>query len=305
MLRKHPFWYPVVITATVMMFVFSMVLGFMLPVITRFAVLEMFLTMTPKTVIMDQEFNLIALGSDVRRGGSRSDTVMVLHVNPKKSAASIISIPRDTLVSIPGRGLDKLGHAFAYGGPDLARKTIEGFLNINIPYYVSVDIPGLEKIIDEIGGIEMNVEKRMYYIDYAQGLYVNLYPGFQRLNGRDTLSYVRFRHDSEGDFGRINRQQKFLQILADTLMKKENMFKTPQLFTELLSNIETNLDSRQILSIAMSMREAQEKHDIKMATIPGYGVMVDGVYYLQPDQNALTKITESMLGRPVAQNNAP
>ena len=300
---KKTVWYPVMVTATIMLFLFSAFLGFMIPVITRFAALEVFLTMTPQNMVMDQEINLLALGSDIRRGGSRSDTVMVLHINPKRGSASIISIPRDTLVTIPGRGLDKLGHAFAYGGPDLARKTLEGFLNVSIPYYVSVDIPGLEKMVDKLGGIELNVEKRMYYIDYAQGLYVNLYPGFQRLNGRDTLSYVRFRHDSGGDFGRITRQQKFLQVLADTLMKKENMFRTPQLFTELLSFIETSLDSRQILSIAMSMREAQEKHDIKMATIPGYGVMVDGVYYLQPDMNAVNKICETMLGRPVALNN--
>jgi len=299
-------WYPVLITVTVMLFLFSAVLGFMLPVITRFAVLEMFLSLTPQAMVVDQDINLIALGSDIRRGNnSRSDTVMVIHINPKREYASIISIPRDTLVTIPGRGLDKLGHAFAYGGPDLARKTLEGFLNISIPYYVSVDIPGLEKIVDKLGGIEINVEKRMYYIDYAQGLYVNLYPGFQRLNGRDTLSYVRFRHDADGDFGRISRQQKFLQVLADNLMKKENMFKTPQLFTELLSNIETNMDSQQILSVAMAMRAAQEKNDIKMAMVPGYGMMIDGVYYLQPDQASLQKICETMLGRTVATNNAP
>ncbi len=295
--------YPSLILAALVLFAFSAFLGFMLPVVSKFAVLDIFLSVTPQNVVVDQEMNIIILGSDIRRGSSRSDTVMVLHLNPKRAAASIISIPRDTLVSIPGRGLDKMGHAFAYGGPDLSRRTVEGFLNINIPYYVAVDIPGLEKIIDELGGIELNVEKRMYYIDYAQGLYVNLYPGFQRLNGRDGLSYVRFRHDAEGDFGRISRQQKFLNALADTLMKKENMFRTPELFNEVLSNVETNLDTQQILSIATSMREAQEKRDIKMAMVPGWGMMVDGIYYLQPDASAVNKIAETMLGRPVAQTN--
>ena len=91
-------WYPVLITVTVMLFLFSAVLGFMLPVITRFAVLEMFLSLTPQAMVVDQDINLIALGSDIRRGNnSRSDTVMVIHINPKREYASIISIPRDTL----------------------------------------------------------------------------------------------------------------------------------------------------------------------------------------------------------------
>ncbi|MGB9612863.1 MAG: LCP family protein [Candidatus Margulisiibacteriota bacterium] len=266
--------------------------GFLLGLISRFALLEIFVDLTP-TAPMLSETNILVLGIDAAFG-HRSDTIILLHVNPEKKEATVISIPRDTLVVLPTRGLDKINHAFAYGGVDLSRKTVEEFLHINIPYYITVDLPGIESLIDKIGGIEIDVEKRMYYVDYAGDLHIDLYPGKQKLNGKQAMGYLRFRH-TDNDFARIGRQQKFIRALASELMKKENILKSPGLFLSLLSCVDTNLNSRQVLALSLLLRSAYELGQVFMTTIPGSDLMVDGIYYWKPDQAAVEKIVSQFI----------
>jgi LCP family protein required for cell wall assembly len=272
----------------------SSFIGFFLPVMSKLALLEVFLTLTPSQPLLS-ESNILILGVDQELGISRSDTIMVLHYDPINKSACVISIPRDTIVVIPGRGLDKINHAFAYGGPDLSRRTVETFLGVSIPNYITVDVHGLAKIIDDLGGITVNVEKRMYYVDYAGDLHINLWPGIQRLGGRDAVAYVRFRHDNEGDFGRIRRQQQFLQAIAAELMSRKNVFKSPQLFFELLTKVTTNLNSRQILGLALGIRSAVELNNIQMTQIPGDDMLVDGIYYYKPNRAAVENIARKYL----------
>ena len=292
---RRPIWGKVVL---VVLFFFAVALasfiGFMLPLLSRFALLDAFLALSPTQALV-AEANILVLGADEAFGTGRSDTIMVVHLNPAVKSANVISIPRDTLVNIPGRGQDKINHAYAYGGPELSRRSLEEFLGITIPYYVVIDIRGLANLIDELGGITVNVEKRMYYVDYAGGLYVNLWPGLQRLSGRDAVAYVRFRHDSDGDFGRIHRQQQFLSAIANELMSRKNIFRSPQLFLDMVSKVNTNLNSRQILGVALSMRAAMELGQISMVQTPGTDLMLDGVYYFKPDQTQLNDIANKYL----------
>jgi LCP family protein required for cell wall assembly len=218
---------------------------------------------------------------------------MLLHIDPNRKEASLVSVPRDTLVVIPGRGLDKVNHAFAYGGADLSRKTLEDFFHLSIPYYITIDLSGIEALIDKIGGVEIEVEKRMYYVDYAGGLFIDLHPGKQRLNGKQAMGYLRFRH-TDNDFARIARQQKFLKALASELMKKENFFQSPALFLSLLSCIETNLNSRQILALSLILRNGLEEGRLTMATVPGSDLLVDGIYYWKPDPTATQEMVERL-----------
>jgi anionic cell wall polymer biosynthesis LytR-Cps2A-Psr (LCP) family protein len=133
--------------------------GFAVSLAARFALFDIFLTLAPSTPVI-QETNILVLGVD-NTGGRLSDTIMVLHVNPEKKTAAVVSIPRDTLVTIPGRSLDKINAANAYGGVELARRTVEDFLNVSIPYYVTVDLSEIENLVDKLGGVTVNVEKRM------------------------------------------------------------------------------------------------------------------------------------------------
>jgi LCP family protein required for cell wall assembly len=160
--------------------------------------------------------NILLLGSDAREGEkvSRADTIMIAHYNEDKGTYKLTSVMRDIYVSIPGEGKHKINSAFMHGGPELMRKTIKENFDIDLQYYAIVDFQGFVQLIDEAfpNGVEINVEKRMEeYVD------VPLEPGLQKLNGDQMLSFVRFRHDAIGDFGRVQRQQQALQAIGDQL----------------------------------------------------------------------------------------
>ncbi len=268
--------------------------GFVLPVAGKFALLDAFLTLAPASNFISTT-NLIILGVDSNMGTHRSDTIMVASINPLEREAKLVSIPRDTLAFIPGRGLDKINHAFVFGGVDLSRATASQFLDVPIPYYLTIDIGGLADIIDKLGGITIYVEKKMYYVDYAGDLFVNLKPGLQRLNGREAVGYVRFRHDNEGDIGRIQRQQKFMRALAEELTSRENFLKSPGLLISLLSDINTNMNFKQIIGFAMAVRSAYDLGRISMTSIPGKDVMINRVSYWQADYKATRQIVQDYL----------
>ena len=154
-----------------------------------------------KTVVM-------LMGVDEREGDvGRSDTLMIATLDPKKKKAAILSIPRDTRVKIQGHGFDKINAAYAYGGHKLTQNTVENLLGVEMEHYVLINVNAFTKIIDAIGGVDINVEKRMYYEDPWDdngGLVINLYPGQQHMDGKTAITYVRYR-DEEGDIGRIAR----------------------------------------------------------------------------------------------------
>lgn len=263
--------------------------GLVVGITSRFAILDIFLNLTP-TAPLIREANILVLGVD-DAFGHRSDTMIVLHVNSEKKEASVVSIPRDTLANIPGRGPDKINHAFAFGGVELARQTVAGFLKIEVPYYIMINLSGIENLIDDLGGVTVNVEKRMYYVDYAAELHIDLQPGVQKLNGKQAMGYLRFRH-TDNDFARIGRQQSFLRSLASELMKRENLLKSPGLFLSLLACIDTNLNSRETLGLSLILRGAYEQGQVAMTMIPGSDMMIDGIYYWRPDAAAVQRISQ-------------
>lgn len=285
----------ILITSLIILFiVISTFIGVTTAVISRFALLEAFLTMMNTSPLIG-DTNVLVVGLDNVEGSHRSDTIIVLHISPNDKKVNVVSIPRDTIMNIPRIGLTKVNHAYAYGGINLTRLTLEDFLGIKIPFTVAINIDGLAKVIDTLGGLTINVEKRMYYVDYAGGLYVDLYPGLQHLNGRQALSYVRFRHDSTGDIGRILRQQKFMQALARKIITKKDVLSAPRVILSLLSNITTNMSIRQILGLSMSMRQSFDIGNIEMTSIPGDSVMIDKIYYMKPNMAEVERITRQYL----------
>lgn len=286
------------IVTAILLSMFAALIGFTIPVASKLMLLEIFVSLGPRPAFIT-ECNILFLGVD-RAFGSRSDTIMVVHVDPEKRQAGVVSIPRDTRAEIPQYGLDKINHAFAYGGVDLTLLTVSNFLKVPVPYYVTIDVNSLAELIDEIGGITVDVEKRMYYVDYAGNLAVDLWPGIQKLDGRQAVAYLRYRSDG-GDFKRINRQQGFLQAVASQMMTKDNIAKSPGLFLKLISNIKTNMSSRQILGAALAMRGAYETGQIKMTSLGGSDRMINGVYYLEPNQSDVIKVVNDYL-KPRSEN---
>ncbi|SDN13458.1 LCP family protein [Bacillus sp. OK048] len=209
--------------------------------------------------------NILLLGSDAREGEkvSRADTIMIAHYNKDKGTYKLTSIMRDIYVSIPGKGKHKINSAFN-GGPELMRKTIKENFDIDLQYYAIVDFEGFVQLIDEAfpKGVEINVEKRME--EYIE---VPLDPGLQRLNGEQMLSFVRFRHDAIGDFGRVKRQQQALQAIGEQLSSIQTIPKLPKLTGVVTPYINTNMDTGDILFMSKDFL-SKDRGNIETFRIP-------------------------------------
>ena len=227
-------------------------------------------------------------GDDV----GRSDTLMIATIDPKKDQAALLSVPRDTRVKIKGHGYDKINAAYAYGGHDLTKNTVESFLSVPMDHYVIINIQAFQRIIDAIGGIDIDVEKRMYYEDPWDddgGLVINLKPGMQHMDGKTAITYVRYR-DEEGDIGRIARQQKFMKAVMEKVTSPAIITSLPSIIKEVMSSVKTDLSFRQMLEFAGTLKEAQ-KNGLKTDMIPGRPLYISGISYWIPD---ITKLRQTL-----------
>ena len=182
-----------------------------------------------------QPVDILVIGSDRRVGqpdvGARSDTLMVVRLDPKAGTISMLSVPRDLRVEIPGYGLNKINAAYSFGGARLAVQTVKQVLGIPINDFVDVNFTGFVRVVDKLGGAYLMIDRDYYnntaVTDYAS---IDLQPGYQLLNGHQALDFVRFRHDQNGDFTRIVRQQMFLREMKRQLANSATLSSFPHLF---------------------------------------------------------------------------
>lgn len=258
---------------------------------------ETLLVATDKTTVM-------IMGVDERDDDvGRSDTLMVATVDPKKKQVSLLSIPRDTRALLKG-SYDKINSAYAYGGWKLTRDVVEDLLDTPIDHYVLINTRSFPRIIDAIGGIDLYVESRMYYVDewddaVPGGLVIDLYPGMQHMDGVTAMSYVRYR-DEEGDIGRIERQQRFMRAVMEQVTSPAIVTKLPNVIRECMGAVETDLSFRQLLELAGSLKEAQG-NGLRAAMLPGRPVYIDEVSYWIPDLMETRTHMASTLGITMSQ----
>ena len=249
---------------------------------------EHLLTAKDKSTIM-------IMGVDQREDDvGRSDTLMVTMIDPKKNKAALLSVPRDTRVKIKGHGYDKINAAYAYGGHKLSESTVEGLLGVRIDHYIIINTHSFQRIIDALGGIDINVEKRMYYEDPWDddgGLLIDLQPGKQHMDGKTAVTYVRYR-DEEGDIGRIDRQQKFMKAVVEKLTSPAVVTRLPAVIKEVMDSIETDLSFRQLLEFAGTLKNAQ-KNGLKTDMVPGRPLYISGISYWIPD---ILKLRQTVAG---------
>lgn len=253
-----------------------------------------------------QRLNVVILGADEKPDDpGRTDTIMVASWDMSNQQVSVVSIPRDTMVSIPGRtGYHRINAAHVFGGPELTLKTLSEFLGIPLQYYVKVNFEGFKQIVDTLGGVTINVEKPMDYDDYAQDLHIHLEPGVQRLNGEQALGYVRFRHDGLGDValvdesrpiydGRIDRQQKFVKALIKEVLQPKTLTKLPALVQDLIDTVDTNIPYSLIPQLAM---QAVNVQNLKVETVvlPGRGQNVNGASYWVSEESQLQLLVDRL-----------
>jgi polyisoprenyl-teichoic acid--peptidoglycan teichoic acid transferase len=239
--------------------------------------------------------NILVLGVDERSDDSgRSDTMFVIAVDPNAQDVDIISIPRDTRVKIPGFGYDKINHAYAQGKYKLAQRTVENLLGVSMQYYLIIDFNGFKRIIDALGGVTIDVEKRMYYEDPYDNLVIDLRPGVQKLNGDDAIGYVRYR-DQGGDLGRIQRQQKFMKAVMQQVTQPSTIGQLPTLVKELSGAVRTNMSSGDLVNLAKLINDAR-KHGLKGHVIPGTPIYIGEISYVLPDIVEMRRMIAEIMG---------
>ncbi|ENK0555885.1 LCP family protein [Clostridium sporogenes] len=242
----------------------------------------------------DDVINIAFFGLDRRKKDepSRSDAIMIISLDKKHKKVKVSSIMRDSYVDIDGHGKTKLNHAYAYGGPELAIKTINSTFKLNIRNFVAVDFYELEKIIDTVGGVEIPVRSdEIKYINIymqetarIQGKSVQEVqkPGLQNLNGMQAVAYARIRYTSGGDYERTERQRIVLTAIMNKV-KKLGPTEFPKVVSALLPNVESSFSSTEIMKMGTSAF-ALGIDNIEQQRFPlddyCQGKLIDGVYYL-------------------------
>ncbi|WP_163529787.1 LCP family protein [Halobacillus ihumii] len=213
--------------------------------------------------------NVLLLGVDQRGSETpRSDTIMIAQYDPENETARLVSIMRDTYVNIPGHGYNKINAAFAFGGPELLRKTIVENFGVKPEYYAIIDFDGFTHIVNTLApnGVKVDIEKDMHY-NGGKDTNIDLKAGTQRLNGDELLGYARYRGDARGDFARVERQQKVIKLLKDELLSFSGVLKAPRLIGTIQPYVDTNMGTSKILSLGKDFILNPPK-DIETLSVP-------------------------------------
>ncbi|MBE0466197.1 MAG: LCP family protein [Candidatus Desulforudis sp.] len=251
-------------------------------------------------IVLTERMNLVLLGVDAQAGDdpdrARADSILFVSADPQEQRVVLLSIPRDTRVNIPRHGWDKINATTVYGGPDAVREAVSELLGVPVDYYVMTNFEGFRDIVDVLGGVTIDVERRMYYRDplASPPLVIDLQPGEQRLDGDKALQYVRYRGYDKGDITRTQAQQKFLTALASEMMKARNVLKLPRLIPKINDCVDTNLGLTDMLRWANFARKLGEVEMIS-ATLPGNFMDYDGLSYWYVDPVRAKEVAVKLL----------
>lgn len=242
--------------------------------------------------IFGRQQNILLLGVDSNGNGTdpwkgtRSDTIILMNIDPATRSVNAISIPRDSKVYIAGdHGIDKINAAHAYGGIDLAKKTVEDTLGVHIDKYICIHDDGVKAIIDALGGIPIYVERKMNYDDWSGKLHIHLTKGNHTLTGDEAIGYLRFRHDALGDIGRTQRQQWFLRGFLQRLQNPKVITKIPEIVGISKKYVKTDMSVYELTQFA-AMAKGFDESNIQIAMLPGAPNTRGGISYwiLDPDK---------------------
>ncbi|MGY6213069.1 LytR family transcriptional regulator [Cytobacillus firmus] len=231
----------------------------------------------PEKITLDKRepFSVLMLGVDERSGDKgRSDTMIVLTVNPNNKSIKMLSIPRDTRTEIVGKGFeDKINHAYAFGNEEMSMATVENFLDIPLDYYIKVNMEGFKDIVDAVGGITVNSS-----LAFNQGGH-KFAEGANNLNGDAALAYVQMRkQDPNGDFGRQDRQRQIIQGVIKKGISVNSLTNFDDIFGALGKNVRTNMTFAEMKDIQKNYRDAAG--NIEQMTISGNGQTISNIWYL-------------------------
>lgn len=241
-----------------------------------------------------ESLSVLLLGVDTgdlgRVDHGRSDVMMLMTVNPSTEKITITSIPRDAYVMLADyHYMDKINHAYAFGGPAMSMETVENWLGIEIDHYVAVNMAGLKEIVDAVGGITV-VPPTSFSIsgyDFTAGVETHL-------DGDKALAYSRERYTSGGDYARQERQRQVVFAVLKSASSAMMSLKAESLFNSLSANVETDVSVFELLPLFMKYRTAT--NNIEFHQLSGSGSMIDGVYYDIIDDYSLGELMTRLSG---------
>lgn len=238
-----------------------------------------------ETTIENKEpINILLLGVDERSNDrGRSDTMIFMSLNPNKDQILMFSIPRDTYVNIPGYGMDKINHAYAFGGAELSVQTVEQFLDTTVHFYALVNMEGFKDGVDAVGGVTVNNK-----FEFSYG-------GFQfdegpiRLDGNAALAFVRMRYDDpRGDFGRTDRQKQVIQAAMSKATSFSSITKIDDILEAVGDNVRTNMDLDNMYALFKDYRNTRK--EIVMDQVSGRGQYIGPIWYLVLSDDEVSRL---------------
>ncbi|MEH7605095.1 polyisoprenyl-teichoic acid--peptidoglycan teichoic acid transferase TagU [Priestia megaterium] len=218
--------------------------------------------------------SILLLGVDQRAGDrGRSDSLILMTVNPKDQSMKMVSIPRDTRTEIVGKGTtDKINHAYAFGGVDMAVNTVEEFLDVPVDYYVQVNMESFKDIVDAVGGVTVNNDLNFDYDGYS------FKKGNLTLDGKEALAYSRMRkQDPRGDFGRQMRQRQIIEGVIEEGASVQSLANYGTILDTIGTNVRTNLTFNDMKQIQSNYKDA--RRNVEQLQVDGKGEKIDGIYY--------------------------
>lgn len=212
------------------------------------------------------KLNLLILGYQDDEG--TTDTIILAHLDVDRRTATLVSIPRDSWVPIPGNGDDKINAAYAFGGAKMSERVVSTLLGgVPIDGVIALQPEGAAQIVDALGGINVDVDEDMNYDDNYGALHIHLKKGEQYLTGSQVVGYLRFRHDAESDYGRMRRQQQVLKVLLNDISLPENWAKLPRILQFARKDMKTTLRQDQLVALLEAYRSVPDDN-IRTFTLP-------------------------------------
>lgn len=237
----------------------------------------------------NKSVNLLLLGVDERKGDKgRSDTMILMSLNPKTNSMAMLSIPRDTYVNIPGHGMDKINHAYAFGDVALSVQTVEEAFDLPVHFYAEVNMEGFQQGIDAIGGVTINNNQ-----SFSQGG-EQFSKGAITLNGDQALKYIRMRKDDpRGDLGRNERQRNVVTAAIDKGASFSSITKVGDILNILGGNVKTNLNMDRLQTLFTDYRGTRK--NITTIEVSGSGQTINGIWYYAVPDTEFNRITTEIM----------
>ena len=249
--------------------------------------------------IRGKAINILFMGIDARdaKSNSRSDTLILASIDSETNKIAMVSIPRDTRIKNAAGKYDKINSVNFLEGPEAACKTVGQLLNVPVDYYVVTNFAGFGDIVDALGGVHIDVATNMRHVDTVDPeLTINLTKGYQYLDGKEALAFVRYRGGPTADIGRTENQQKFIKALAAEMLQSKTILKLPQLIPELYKNVHTNLPIKDMIYLA-NMADDLDMSNINAQTLPGYFYHDNstGASYWEADKEIASTLVQALL----------